>query len=209
LTSTPWPFGGPSEVGIVDLEALDDAPLVECLRKRDPRAFEVLYDRYVRMAFAVALRVLSSREAAEEVVQDVYVKLWRQPDLYDPARGSFRPWLLRVVHHRAIDELRQHNRQRAQSADDPEGRIWETIADTRAGPEDVTASAFERDRVLDALDQLSPPQREAIYLAFFDGLTHAEISERLGEPLGTVKTRVRLGMRRLRDVLSPGRGDYR
>jgi RNA polymerase sigma-70 factor, ECF subfamily len=202
LSSTPLQFRGRTELGTGDLEALDDLALVERLKWRDSRAFEVLYDRYVRLAFAVALRVLPKRESAEEVVQDVYVKLWRQPSLYDPTRGAFRPWLLRVVHHRAIDELRHANRDRMQTADDPEGFLWDTIADPGPGPEDAAASAVERDKVLDAVDQLAASQRDAIYLAFFDGLTHAEIAERLGEPLGTIKTRVRLGMRRMRDLLA-------
>ena len=203
MASTQWPFRGRTELDEADRESLDDVELVERLGRRDTRAFEALYDRYVRLAFAVALRVLLDRERAEEVVQDVYVKLWRQPSLFDPRRGTFRPWLLRVVHHRAIDELRQINRDRAQTAEDPEGRILEALPDVGPALEDAAESSIEREKVLDALDKLSPSQREAIEMAFFDGLTHAQIAERLGEPLGTVKTRVRLGMRRLRDLLAP------
>ncbi len=203
LASTQWPFRGEAELGEVDCASLDDVELVERLGTRDARAFEVLYDRYIRLAFAVALRVLSDRERAEEVVQDVYVKLWRQPGLFDPARGAFRPWLLRVVHHRAIDELRQANRDRAQTAEDPEGRVLESLADVGPAPEDIAESSLDRDKVLEALDTLSASQREAIEMAFFDGLTQVEIAERLGEPLGTIKTRVRLGMRRLRELLAP------
>jgi len=202
LTSTQWPFRGRAELSEVDRASLDDLELVGRLGGHDALAFEALYDRYVRLAFAVALRVLPDRERAEEIVQDVYVKLWRQPGLYDSRRGAFRPWLLRVVHHRAIDELRHANRQRAQTADDPEGRILEALPDTGPAPEELAASTIERARVLEALDTLTQFQREAIEMAFFEGLTHAEIAERLGEPLGTVKTRVRLGMRRLRELLA-------
>jgi RNA polymerase sigma-70 factor (ECF subfamily) len=202
LASTQWPFRGRAELGEADSASLDDLELVERLGRHDARAFEALYDRYVRLAFAVALRVLSDRDRAEEVVQDVYVKLWRQPNLFDPRRGAFRPWLLRVVHHRAIDELRQANRDRAQTAEDPEGRILESLADKGPAPEDLAETSIDRDKVMEALDQLSPSQREAIEMAFFDGLTQSEIAKRLGEPLGTVKTRVRLGMRRLRDLLA-------
>ena len=203
MKSTQWPFRGRADLSEVDRASLDDLELVERLGGRDALAFEALYDRYVRLAFAVALRVLPDRERAEEIVQDVYVKLWRQPGLYDSRRGAFRPWLLRVVHHRAIDELRQANRRRAQTADDPEGRILETLPDAGPAPEELAESSVERARVLEALDTLSHSQREAIEMAFFEGLTHAEIAERLGEPLGTVKTRVRLGMRRLRELLAP------
>jgi RNA polymerase sigma-70 factor, ECF subfamily len=201
LASTQWPFRGRSELGEADRASLDDLVLVEGLGRRDARAFEALYDRYVRLAFAVALRVLPDRERAEEVVQDVYVKLWRQPGLFDPQRGAFRPWLLRVVHHRAIDELRQANRDRAQTAEDPEGHILETLADAGPAPDDVAESSIARERIIEALDKLSPSQREAIEMAYFDGLTQSEIAERLAEPLGTVKTRIRLGMRRLRGLL--------
>ena len=203
LALTQWPFRGQADIGGPDRASLDDLELVERLGRRDARAFEALYDRYIRLAFAVALRVLPDRERAEEVVQDVYVKLWRQPSLFDPNRGAFRPWLLRVVHHRAIDELRQANRDRAQTAEDPDGRILEMLADAGPAPEDLAQSSVDREKVLEALDKLSPSQRVAIEMAFFDGLSQSEIAESLGEPLGTVKTRVRLGMRRLRELLSP------
>jgi DNA-directed RNA polymerase specialized sigma24 family protein len=149
VTASPWQSRGQSEPSEIDQPPIDDLALVERLKARDSAAFESLYDRYVRLAFAVALRVLPDRERAEEIIQDVYVKLWRQPELYDPARGAFRPWLLRVVHHRAIDELRQASRDRTRTAADREGDLWETIADRGPAPEEIAASSIEREQILD------------------------------------------------------------
>ena len=186
---------------------LDDLALVQQLRARDGRALEALYDRYSRLTFGLALRVLVRRDHAEEVVQDVFVKLWHEPLLFDSARGAFRGWLLRVVHNRAIDELRRNRRELAQSAIDPEGELWLGLPDPGPAPEESAFAALDREAVLQALGMLPPPQREAIHLAYYEGLTQTEIAARLGEPLGTIKTRVRLGMGRLRELLSSaGRG---
>ncbi len=182
--------------------ALDDAVLAGLLAARDGRALEELYDRYSRLVFSLALRVLTQRERAEEVVQDVFVKLWREPRLYDPARGPFRPWLLRVAHHRAIDEVRRARHEvMPDPADDSESDFWQTLPDSGPLPEESAFAALDREAVLSALEALPAAQREAIELAYFAGLTQSEIAGRTGEPLGTVKTRVRLGIKRLRDLL--------
>jgi RNA polymerase sigma-70 factor (ECF subfamily) len=184
---------------------LTDADLVGLLARQDGAALEALYERHLKVAFAVSVRILTDHQRAEDVVQEAFVKLWRQPGLFDPARGRFQPWFLQLVHHRAVDALRSSVRERTESADDPDSELWETLADPKAHPEELAIGTLDREAVEDALDLLPFVQREAIELAYFGGLTQAEIAARLGEPLGTVKTRIRLGMGRLRALLLQAR----
>ena len=180
---------------------LDDAALVERMKRGEMRALEALYDRYSTLVFSLALRVLTHRERAEEVVQDVFLKLWREPAIFDPDRGAFRFWLLRVAHNRAIDEVRRGRQEITMPPGDSGEDFWEAQPDQAPRPEETALAQIDREAVLAALARLTPAQREALQLAYFDGLTQAEIATRLGEPLGTVKTRVRLGIRHLRDLL--------
>jgi RNA polymerase sigma-70 factor (ECF subfamily) len=175
---------------------LDDRALLEQIARGDTAALGVLYDRYGSLAFGLAMRILRDPGLAEEVVQDAFLNAWRRAASYRPDRGEPRTWLLSIVHHRAIDRLRGAAGQRSELdiADAPEpidrADVW---GETWAG--------LEREAILSALAGLPEEQRVAIELAFFGGLTHAEVAERLGDPLGTVKGRIRLGLTKLRTVL--------
>jgi RNA polymerase sigma-70 factor (ECF subfamily) len=177
-----------------------DDELLAGIVSGDEGAFRVLYDRFADLVYSVAVRVLGDSAAAQDVAQDVFVRLWRNPGSYDPERGRFMPWLLSVTRNRAVDEVRSRGRRRthelapAEGADDPvdvgaPDPAWQAVL------------ASERRAVRRALTALPPEQRQAIELAYFGGLTQQEIAERLSTPLGTVKTRVRLGMKKLRIAL--------
>jgi len=175
---------------------LDDRALLEQIAGGDTVALGFLYDRYGSTAFGLAMRVLHDPGVAEEVVQDAFLNAWRRAGSYRPDRGEPRTWLLSIVHHRAIDRVRGASGRRSELdlADAPE------LAD-RADVWREAWAGIERETILRALAGLPEEQREAIELAFFGGLTHAEVAERLGEPLGTVKGRIRLGLTKLRTVL--------
>ena len=164
-------------------------------------ALERLYDRYSSLVFSVGVRVLNDRQLAEDVTQDVFLRLWRRPWSYDPTRGRFRSWLMSVTRNRAIDERRRVVRRlRAEESDDeaaPRLPAPERFHD----PQLEAELAEQRRAVRQAMTRLPPAQREVIELAYFGGLTQVEIAARTGEPLGTVKTRVRLGMKKLRGSL--------
>lgn len=186
---------------VVALPALDrggDDPIVELLAQRDPTGIERLYERYGGLAFAIATRVLGDRTAAEDVVQEAFLAIWRRSETFDARRGGLRPWVCTIVHHRALDRLRGSRNVRRRdlpldeaapevSSDDP----WEGVSD-----------GFVRQAVRAALDQLPAEQRETIELAYFGGLSQTEISSRMKLPLGTVKGRARLAMRRLHQLLA-------
>lgn len=173
-----------------------DELLVARIRERDPAALEALYDRYGRAAFALGYRMLGDRESAEEVVQDAFMSVWRQAATYDARVGRVRPWLLAVVHHRAIDRLRRlRDRRPATSLDE----AW-----MLASGADVFRDVYhglQQHQIRRALAALPPDQHAAIELAYFDGYTFAEVAEMTGVPVGTAKSRVRLGLARLRALL--------
>jgi len=158
-------------------------------------AFENLYDRYSRSVYSLAITMLRDAEAAREVAQEVFLDLWRTARAFDPARGSARSWILSLAHHKSVDAVR---RLRLRAA--------EPLSETMPSEHDVAADAatgLARGRVREALAVLSAEQREAIALAYYGGYTQREIAERLGIPLGTIKTRIRDGMARLRAMLGP------
>ncbi|MGC5075589.1 ECF RNA polymerase sigma factor SigK [Agrococcus sp. DT81.2] len=177
-----------------------ETTLEQCLVRAaegDQRAFAELYDASSSRVFGLVLRILVDRAQAEEVAQEVYLEAWRQAKRFDPDRGAAISWLLQIAHARAVDRVRASQSQR-----DRDARIG--VRDTPV-PVDTVAEhaevALESARARKALRELSDPQREAIELAYFDGLTQTEIAERVGAPLGTVKTRLRDGMVRLRGIL--------
>ncbi len=177
-----------------------DRLVVDRLLARDPDALAEVYDAYGRAVFSLALRILGEPAGAEDVVHDVFVKLWRQPEQYRMDRGSLRAWLLSVAHNRSIDVLRR--RRAAIARQVPDEPDWEHTAQNGADDlGDQAALAEDAARVRWALSQIPSAQRQAIEMAFFEGKTHVEISRELGEPLGTAKTRIRLGMRKLRALL--------
>jgi RNA polymerase sigma-70 factor (ECF subfamily) len=181
-----------------DLGALRDEDLVRLVVRRDERALGVLYDRYIRLVYAVALRVTGDRETAEEVVQDVFQAVWQSAAGFQHG-SAFSSWLLGIARHRAIDATRS-KRERARSR---EHALDPTLPSGDSGPENDAVSSDLRDAVRGALGTLPPPQRQAVELAYYGGLTRDEIAKATGEPLGTIKTRLRLGLLKLRDLLHP------
>jgi RNA polymerase sigma-70 factor (ECF subfamily) len=181
--------------------ARTDLELLERIRAGDPAALDVLYGRYATAVYALVWRVLQNTEEAEDVALDVFWQIWRQAGRYDPSRGAPPAWIFTVARSRAIDRLRARHRRedRTVSFDDP-GTNLDPL-DEEAAPDQVASFRQTRDAVREAMRSLSPVQREAIELAFFKGLTHVEIARRLRQPLGTVKTRIRQGLIRLRKKL--------
>jgi len=169
--------------------AADDMKLVARIRAGDPQAMSELYDRYARVVYAVALRVLQEAGAAEDVLQDIFLQLWRNPDAFDASRGSLAAWLAVISRHRAIDRLRKRR---------PELDVDECVI--AGGPDlrDETERNLVVEKVRAVLAEMNPDQRRALELAYFQGLTHTEIAEKTGEPLGTIKTRIRSGLQLLR-----------
>lgn len=179
-----------------------DGVLVRRVVDGDDRALEALYDRYGRPAFALARRITGEVVFAEEVVQEVFLALWRDPAKYDPARGGFPSWLLATTHHKAVDAVRREETVRRRRVALAEDADWYTSAASDVPPvEDAAWAGLRGERVRQALGSLPPVQREALVLAYYAGYTQREIAERTNTPLGTVKTRMLAGMRRLRDLL--------
>jgi RNA polymerase sigma-70 factor (ECF subfamily) len=185
----------------------DEAALVACVIEGDAKALEQLYERHSRGVYSLAMRLLGDSPAAEEVVQETFVKLWRQPAAYQPARGRLFPWLLGVAHHHAVDLLRRRQLEQRHRAPAPPGTNGDALADlldnhgltsSEADPQARAGAADQRAAVGRALGTLSSEQRVPLQLAYFRGLTQLEIATLLGLPLGTVKTRMRLGLQQLR-----------
>jgi len=171
------------------------------IRDGDTAAFSVVYDRHGAAAFSLAYRMVGRRNAAEDVVQEAFLSLWRTGARYDSSRGSVRTWVLGIVHNRAIDQLRRSNVHDKRRASD------EGIEERFAAPERTDAEAARRSEaheVREALGVLPPDQLKVIELAYFGGFTHSEIAEMLETPLGTVKGRMRLGLEKLRGALGEG-----
>jgi RNA polymerase sigma-70 factor, ECF subfamily len=178
----------------------DDDVLVQRVVERDAEAFARLYDRHADLVYSVALRVLADPALAEDTTQDVFLRVWRTPTAYDPARGRFASWLVSVARNRAVDEVRMRGRRRLREAG--ENVIADDPPDGHAeDPQLAVQVQADREAVRRAMKTLPADQRQAIELAYFSGLTQQEISERLGQPLGTVKTRTRLAMKKLRAAL--------
>ncbi|HEY5628283.1 MAG TPA: sigma-70 family RNA polymerase sigma factor [Candidatus Limnocylindrales bacterium] len=175
-------------------EDSDEALLARVAGHRDADALTALYDRHNGIAYGMALRVTGSVPIAEDVLQDAFLGAWRQASSFDPARGSGRSWLLSIVHHRAVDAVRRR-RPVDPLPDSEEGASPATLVAPDIWPE--VAGRLDAEAVRRALGTLSLPQREAIELAYWGGLTQTEIAERTGLPLGTVKGRMRLGLQAL------------
>lgn len=182
------------------VDATDDE-LVASLTAGDISALEVLYDRYSTLVFSVSLRVLYDRQLAEDVTQEVFLRLWRRPQSFDPSRGRLLSWLMSVTRNRAIDERRKLSRRIR--AEDPADEPLPDRGDSegRDDPQLALVLTELRWKVRQAMQSLPPAQRQVIELGYFGGLTQVEIAERTGLPLGTVKTRVRLAMNKLRNEL--------
>lgn len=179
-------------------QRMADEELMRLVRAGDPQAFAVVYDRHCGSAFSLAYRMCGTRAAAEDVVQESFLSLWRSGGRYDASRGSVRTWLLGIVHNRSIDGLRRatvHDRRRASD----EGLEERFQAPDRTDAE--VARREEASEIASALAELPEEQGEVIRLAYYGGYTHIEIAEIVGTPLGTVKGRMRLGLEKLRGHL--------
>jgi RNA polymerase sigma-70 factor (ECF subfamily) len=190
----------------VDYATLRDEELMDRLAGRDLIAFEALYDRYGDLVYSVSLRIVGDTYVAEDVTQDVFLRVWRRPDHFDLSRGKFVTWLLSVARNRSIDQRRsQSRRMRHESPPAAEEEDLLPSEDARDDPALATVLSEERAAVRQALEVLPPEQKLAIQLAYFGGMTQQEIANTLGQPLGTVKTRMRLGMQKMRNALNQGR----
>jgi RNA polymerase sigma-70 factor, ECF subfamily len=172
-----------------------DVELVALLREQPAAGIAALYDRYGRLIFSMALRVVQDRGAAEEITQDVFMRCWRSLDRYQPSQGSLASWMLSITHNRAIDELRSRRGK------DTRREISDDILQPQAVIDPGFDEALLRGEIQQALQTLPSAQRDVIELVFWSGLTRREIAEQLGLPLGTVHTRLRLGMDKLRELL--------
>lgn len=178
--------------------ALEDAALVGLVREGDGRALEDLYVRYGRPCFSLARRILGDQQLAEDVVQEVFLSLWKDASRYDPSRGGFATWLLSMTHHKAVDVVRREENQRKRRA---AADAQDATAEPLPAPDEEAWTTLRRERVLASLAVLPPAQRNALRLAYFGGYTQREIAGLTDTPLGTVKTRMLAGMRKMRDSL--------
>lgn len=180
------------------LDGLDDRALVARVSEGDGPAIEALYRRYGRPCYGLARRILTDDQFAQDVVQEVFLTVWRDASKFDTARGSFSSWLLTMTHHKAVDAVRrEENLRKRRAAPD----ALEGLESDAPKVEDEVWSLLRRSRVREAMQTLPAPQREALTLAYFGGYTQREIAGLTTTPLGTVKTRMLAGMRRLRDAL--------
>lgn len=183
----------------------DDAALLQQVSGGSQKALSLLFDRHGRTVFGIALRLVRDRETAEEITQDVFTSVWSKVHTYRADRSKVATWISRITRNRAIDELRRRS-----SRLDQRSLSWESATEDEpaAGttPEEGAELAADRQRVRSALSTLPGEQREALALAFFRGYSHSEIAAALRQPLGTVKTRIRTAMQKLRELLAEGEG---
>jgi RNA polymerase sigma-70 factor (ECF subfamily) len=175
-----------------------DPDLAERLKRREPQAMADLYDRYGRLAYSVILRIVRDAEMAEDLVQETFLRVWSRVQAFDSARGALGPWLLAVARNRAIDYLRSVDGRMARSS-------YELVEMENpalfANLESRVLQADQAGRIREAMSKLSPSQRSVIELAYFEGLSQTEMAEKMGQPLGTVKTWVRAALKSLREHL--------
>lgn len=179
--------------------------LLPAIAQGNVSAFEELYDRYASSVYALLLRILCNADDAQEVLQETFVKAWTSAKMFDAVRGSEVAWLISIARSRGIDRLR--SRRIRNEREDEAGRelsIRSSFVDNTTGADQAIQSQ-ERIAVRGALQELPEPQRRALELAYFEGLSQSEIAAKLGEPLGTIKTRMQLGMKKLRERLEPFR----
>lgn len=186
---------------MLDLSPTTDDQLVQRIAAGDASALDALYDKYVRQCFGLALRLVSEPALAEEVVQEVFTKLWSSPGSYSAQRGAFVSWLLSLIHHRCIDELRRKSRTEVALDTDEPTSILNTAADPQLDPGDQVWLREQQRVVRAALTEIPANQRQVLELSYFGGYSQSQIAIRLNQPLGTVKTRMRMGLQNLRSIL--------
>lgn len=186
----------------MDYSKLDDVSLIRQIALAHPEALSALYDRYSRLVFSLALHIVGEAEAAEEVTQDVFFRIWEKAEIYQAEQARVSTWMTSITRNRSIDLLRKR-RVRAEGHSlgwDEFQPGWEPVSE-KSDPEALTADAIQNQRVRAAVASLPVEQQRALAMAFFEGYSHSEIAERLDEPLGTIKTRIRSGMQKLRSLL--------
>jgi RNA polymerase sigma factor (sigma-70 family) len=179
-----------------DLAHLSDEALLSLVASSDDQALAELYDRFGRVAYGLALRILRDDALAQDAVQEAFLAVWRSADRFLAERAKASTWILTLVHRRSVDLVRREDRRRGE----PLESAAEPAAPTTT--EDEATLGFERRIVQEALAQLTPEQRETLELGYYGGLTQTELAERLGQPLGTIKSRMFTGLSRLRDLLA-------
>jgi RNA polymerase sigma-70 factor, ECF subfamily len=204
-TARPGESDGMSETSqpvVRSFAHLSDEAVVALVARSDDTALAELYDRFGRVAYGVALRILRDEKLAEDAVQEGFLAAWRSADRFMPERGKASTWVLTLVHRRAVDLVRREDRRRADA-------LTDELELARSGSaEDDAWLRFERERVQAALKQLPDQQREALELAYYGGFSQSELAERLGQPVGTIKSRMFTGLARLRELLAePGAGE--
>lgn len=181
-----------------ELAHLSDEALVALVARSEEAALAELYDRYERPAYALARRILRDPALAEDAVQEAFLALWRSAARFVPERAKATSWIMTLVHRRAVDLVRHEQRRRADAFDGSVG------ADAVSSAEDEAWLRFERERVQSALRQLPDQQRETLELAYYGGFTQSELAERLGRPIGTIKSQMYAALANLREILEPG-----
>jgi RNA polymerase sigma-70 factor, ECF subfamily len=184
--------------------AREDEALIARLAAGDRSALGLLYDRYAGPVYALVLRIIADRQAAEDLLQEVFLRVWQRAATYQATRGRPLTWVLGIAHNLAIDEVRRRQRrpQGVEERDDATvDSLLAVVPSEEPGPAEQAWERLCRAQISAALEQLPPAQRAIIELAYFEGYTQSQMAERLGEPLGTVKTRLRLGMQKLRELL--------
>lgn len=181
------------------LHELADEDLMALAQRDDLEAFELLYERHKRVAYSLARRIVGGGGNADDVVQETFISVWRSIERYDAKKASVRTWLMRIVHRRAIDNLRSqtvHSKRRADGED-----LLDDVVSSDPSPDSQALQQELSDNVRGVLVELPSEQRAVIELAYFNGFTHSEIAEILDEPVGTVKGRMRLGLEKMRGAL--------
>lgn len=186
---------------VVDLAELDDEALLSRIAHSDSGALERLYDRHARVVYATALRMLGNTELAEDIVQETFWRVWRRSASFATGRGQVAGWIFGIAHNLCIDELRRQRSRPSYVYGEQEQQALLEQPDTQG---DVAITAMERERrktIRQALEQIPAEQREVLELAYFGGLSQSEIAQRLNSPIGTIKTRTRLALQKMRDAL--------
>ena len=188
----------------LNYQGLEDLELLAKIGEQDREALATLYDRYGRRVFALAVRMLKDPIGSEEVTQDVFMSVWRRGASYTSQKGKFTTWLFSIAHNRTIDELRKRRRDRSRENDDIDDHL--NIQSGDISPADTAIAQSEYAQIRAAMDELPEEQKNVIELSYFKGLTQTEIASKTGQPLGTVKTRMRLALKKLRSALSAEMG---
>ena len=196
------PSGGKTRGRTIDYQELEDVDLLALIVKEEKKALEALYARYSTAVYSLSVQMLRDSEAAEEVTQDAFFNVWRRASSYKSGRGNVSSWLFSIAHHRAIDEIRKRKRHRQMQVPGVVD-IENQPSDDTTDPVRYTTVQFQRGEIEEALVNLGTDQRNVVVLAYYGGLTHSEIAAKLEQPLGTVKTRMRLALKKLREVMAP------